>query len=119
MRVLLVDDDPLVRESYGMGLRERGFDVVDAGSREALNRLTKEPFDVAVVDMLMPDVDGVDFMVWSRAAKPSLRIIAISGGGAMSAESCLAVADGLGAEATFRKPVDLDQLRHAILLPRE
>ena len=114
MRVLLVDDDPLIRESYGLGLRERGLEVVAADGRAALSKIAAEAFEVAVVDMLMPDVDGVEFMVWSRAAAPRLRIIAISGGGAISAESCLTIADGLGAEATFRKPVNLDDLAAAI-----
>ena len=117
MRILLVDDDPLVRESYTQALIERGLDVISADSREGLHRLANGSFDVAVVDMLMPDVDGGAFIVWSRATAPRLRIIAISGGGAYSAESCLAVAEGLGAEATFRKPVDLDQLRDIIINP--
>lgn len=117
MRVLLVDDDPLVRESYSLGLAERGLEVISADSREGLHRLANEVFDVAVVDMLMPDVDGGAFIVWSRATAPRLRIIAISGGGAYSAESCLAVADGLGAETTFHKPVDLDALHRAIVRP--
>ncbi|MER7156740.1 response regulator, partial [Streptomyces lydicus] len=59
-RVLLVDDDAAIRRSLGRGLRLNGFTVSLAdGGRDALERLTHTPPDVMVLDISMPDLDGI------------------------------------------------------------
>jgi diguanylate cyclase (GGDEF)-like protein len=61
-RVLLLDDDPVGRLLAGRALRERGFDVVEFDrAQEALEAIEGGGFDCAVCDMLMPDVDGIEF----------------------------------------------------------
>ena len=58
--VLMVDDDPDVRTSVARGLRHSGFDVrVAANGKEALRLLSNETHDALVLDVQMPELDGV------------------------------------------------------------
>ncbi len=61
--ILLVDDEVKVRRALGTALREEGHDVVEAASaREAHRLISRQPFDVLVVDNLMPDMTGLDLI---------------------------------------------------------
>ena len=63
----------------------------------------------------MPDVDGIEIIQAARRQEPGPRIIAISGGGRISAEQCLNLANAFGADAAFRKPVDLAALARSVV----
>jgi DNA-binding NtrC family response regulator len=59
--VLLVDDEPKIRRALGDALRDEGHEVIATGSpREALQMLGQRPFDVLVVDNVMPEMGGLD-----------------------------------------------------------
>ncbi|MBI5104347.1 MAG: response regulator, partial [Solirubrobacterales bacterium] len=61
MRVLVVDDEPAVREAVERALRVQGFEVALAGDgREALRRLAVVRPDALLLDVLMPDLDGLE-----------------------------------------------------------
>lgn len=109
----MVDDDELVRDSYAQALAARGHDVTAAEGRRALKLLGTGP-DVLVVDILMPDVDGIELIVAAQKQTPVPRIIAISGGGKFSADHCLLLAQSLGATIALRKPVDPVELEAAV-----
>lgn len=92
-----------------------GCDVVTAEGVDAgLEILRLQPCDVAVVDILMPDRDGLNFIMDIRKTQPELRIVAISGGGRIGAGPLLRMADGLGANATLIKPFSATDLATAI-----
>jgi two-component system response regulator MtrA len=60
-RILLVEDDPSIREVTAIGLRNAGFDVVTAGDGvEGLERFRAAPFDLALLDVMLPRMDGLD-----------------------------------------------------------
>jgi two-component system response regulator ResD len=60
-RVLLVEDDPSIREMAGLGLGNAGFRVTScADGREGLERLRRDPFDLAVLDVMLPSLDGFE-----------------------------------------------------------
>ncbi|PRC46855.1 DNA-binding response regulator, partial [Mycobacterium sp. ITM-2017-0098] len=66
--VLMVDDDPDVRTSVARGLRHSGFDVrVAASGKEALRLLSSESHDALVLDVQMPELDGVAVVTALRA----------------------------------------------------
>ena len=66
--VLMVDDDPDVRTSVARGLRHSGFDVrVAANGKEALRLLSNESHDALVLDVQMPELDGVAVVTALRA----------------------------------------------------
>ena len=70
-RILVVDDDPGVRESCAEILRNEGVEVVQAGDgREALRCLEAEPFDLVLSDVVMPDMDGYELYVTTRERFP-------------------------------------------------
>jgi PAS domain S-box-containing protein len=80
VRVLLVDDDDLVRLSTAAMLADLGYDVVEAGSaEEALNLLAESPPDLLLTDHLMPGLSGVELAKAARARIPSLPTLIISG----------------------------------------
>jgi len=79
-KVLIVDDDGFVRRTYQRFLVQGGFDVDGvAGGREAQERLAAAEYDVAVVDLLMPEVDGFEVLEWMRANAPGVVPVAVSG----------------------------------------
>jgi CheY-like chemotaxis protein len=104
--VLLVDDDPLVRESLASELQDQGFRVAQAdGGPSALARLdTGETVDLLVTDLSMAGMDGVKLVQEAKRRRPNLPAIIVTGyaGDAMS----LALSGALGGAFTLlRKPV--------------
>jgi two-component system OmpR family response regulator len=60
-RILLVDDDPHLREMLGYALRKEGYEVREAGDgAEALRRFAEQPVDLVVLDIMMPELDGLE-----------------------------------------------------------
>jgi signal transduction histidine kinase/CheY-like chemotaxis protein len=103
--LLLVDDDDHVRAAMSEVLRVSGFVVKEAANgKAALDALTVTRPSVAIIDYLMPGINGVDVAKAARARYPSLPIIFVSG---YSDTAALAqIVDA----AVFRKPVPLDEL---------
>lgn len=81
LRVLLVDDEQLVRAGTAEMLRDLGHEVTEAGSaRDALSRLADETrFDVIVTDYMMPDIDGIELARRVRALRPDMPVLLVTG----------------------------------------
>ena len=95
-----------------------GFEIVTAPDVDtAIERMSLQHCDAAVVDILMPDRDGLNFILEIRKTRPDLRIVAISGGGRLGAGPLLRMADGLGADATLVKPFSSSDLEQALRSP--
>jgi DNA-binding NtrC family response regulator len=70
-RILLVEDEPILRVTLGNDLTDQGFDVVTArDGEEGLARLREHPFDVAVLVLKLPKIDGLELLEKFRAAHP-------------------------------------------------
>ena len=81
-RLLLVEDDPRIRTALGLGLVDEGYEVVEAGSGEAALKLIKQDdFDVVLLDLMLPGMDGfaVCRTVRSQGDLPIIVITARSG----------------------------------------
>lgn len=77
--VLVVDDEPNLLRTLAMGLRMEGFDVETAQSaRIALQKLAERTFDVAIVDLMMPETHGLDLARSIRLLYPSCRVVLTS-----------------------------------------
>jgi DNA-binding NtrC family response regulator len=79
-RVLVIDDQPHVRATISIALLANGFEVVAVDSaRAGLREQQRAHFDLAMVDIYMPDMDGVQLIKAFRTRAPSLPVIAMSG----------------------------------------
>jgi CheY-like chemotaxis protein len=118
-RVLLIDDDKSVGAATKVVLEAEGFDVVVVEDGLAgLKALEAGRFDLAIVDLFMPGMDGLATAKGLRQINPSLRIIAMSGfmfrGSCPPMPQFLAMAQEAGAHATLYKPFRPDELFQAI-----
>ena len=78
--ILIVEDEDLLREGVQEFLEMHDFKVVGAGDgQEALQWLDEVPIDLVVTDLVMPKMDGVDFVERLRAKFPDLPVIVVSG----------------------------------------
>jgi CheY-like chemotaxis protein len=105
VQVLVVDDDPIFREIAKEALAGDGFDVVTAENGLEAGRVDASPA-LAVVDMLMPERDGLETIVDMRKRWPDVKVIAVSAGARnLDANLLLRAAKALGADAIMEKPV--------------
>jgi CheY-like chemotaxis protein len=103
--ILLVDDDLDVRHSLRRVLERAGHIVTEAGNgQEAVKLWRRHPGDLVILDMFMPEKDGLETIVELRAHNPNVRIIAMSGGGAKNRLDILDDARLLGADLAIQKP---------------
>ena len=108
-RILIVDDEPSLRDMLRIVLRRDGFDVLlAANGREAIAVLEKERVDLLLSDIRMPDVGGVDVL---RAAKALNRDIIAFMMTAFASTDSAVEAMRLGAVDYFTKPFNMDELR--------
>jgi CheY-like chemotaxis protein len=122
LSVLVVDDVDEIRHLLTQWLREAGASARDAATgNEALRELRGAPVDLLVTDILMPDRDGLELIAEVRRSRPTVRILAISGGGRhLRADDCLKFAKGLGAHGLLMKPFSRQQFLEALsqVVPR-
>ena len=108
MHILIVDDEQIVRETLGEFLREFGHGVDEAGDgATALEAIEARAYDLAMIDVRMPGIDGLALLAKSRQIHPQMPVIMMTGHGdpAMSDE-----AFRLGATDFLIKPVKLIDL---------
>jgi diguanylate cyclase (GGDEF)-like protein len=112
-RVLVVDDDRLIREMTRDALVQEGFRVATAASgREALSRLGDEgPFDLVLTDLSMREMDGLELLERVKRASPRTEVIVLTG--YASLESALQ-AMRLGAADYLRKPVSAPEITYGV-----
>ena len=80
--ILVVDDDMSIRAFVLEILEEEGYSVEEAvDGKQGLQRYREEPADLVITDILMPEVDGVEFIMCLQEIYPGVKIIAMSGGG--------------------------------------
>jgi DNA-binding NtrC family response regulator len=110
--ILVVDDDPGVREVVRAMLETVGFQVsIAVNGRDALSMLTSGGYDLILTDLVMPEQEGIATIKEIRQVYPDLKVIAMSGafGG-----DYLRIAGYLGAHATLAKPLKLETVLKAI-----
>jgi len=110
--ILLVDDDEVLRERLAQAIRTRGYEVRTAGSaEEALREVTRESPEMAVLDLKMPGMSGLDLLKELRQQDPSTRVLMLTGYGSI-ATAVQAVREG--AVGYLPKPADADEILAAL-----
>jgi DNA-binding response OmpR family regulator len=103
-RILLVEDDELVRTMIRVFLEEEGHEVFEASDGKQMREEFDPPPDLIITDVLMPSVDGLELIMQVRRRDPKIKILAVSGGGQIRGETYLSIAQRLGAQHTLAKP---------------
>ncbi len=105
-RILIVDDDPSIRRSLTHLLNAAGYEAIQAANGAEAVRTWRElnGGDLVILDMFMPEKDGIETIIELRVHSPGLPVIAMSGGGANKRVDVLGDAKLLGAVATIEKP---------------
>lgn len=108
VRLLLVDDEEAYANVLSNRLRKRGFLVTKTFSgTEALQQMRRQDFDVAVLDLKMADMDGIEVLRIIKLIDPQMQVIMLTGHG--SATACKQGLE-LGAFDYLTKPCELDAL---------
>jgi len=115
--ILVVDDDTDYCDLLKLYFERKGHIVFVADTAKvALTMYAHQKPDIIISDILMPEMDGIEFLLAiNKADNKSLRgIIMISGGGIAIADPYLDMAKSLGATKVFAKPISLESLNTAI-----
>ena len=111
-RILIVDDETIVRESLGSWFREEGYSVeVAASAREALEKLSTKGWDIFLLDIRMPGMDGLELQRKIKQSHPDSTIIIMT---AYASVESAVEAMKQGAYDYIVKPFDPDDLEHLV-----
>ena len=106
--ILVVDDEPPIRELLAAYFKKHGYDVTTAADAIATMRLADEvPLHLVILDVLLPDSDGLEILQQLKASHPNLPIIIMTGIG--FDEDLLQEAISKGASGYVSKTLPLDQ----------
>jgi CheY-like chemotaxis protein len=111
-QVLIVDDNPQIREVLAECVRLAGHDVsVADNGKTALEHLSAHPVDVMILDMIMPEKDGLEVIMELLGQQNRCRVIAISGGAAgISQDYILQMSKLMKVDAVLSKPFEIEIL---------
>jgi CheY-like chemotaxis protein len=114
-RLLVIDDDDLVRATLRDILEEAGYDVLEAADgRQGLESFKRHRVDLVITDILMPEKEGIETILDLRRLSADVPIIAVSGGGATHNLEFLNYAEQFGANQVLPKPVTPSQICQAV-----
>jgi DNA-binding NtrC family response regulator len=111
-RVLLVDDEEEFVETLAERMRNRGMEVATSHSGgEALDLIEDEPYDVVVLDLQMPGMDGLEALARIKKTKPDIQVVLLTGHATVQKS---VEAMKRGALEFLEKPIDLSKLSEVI-----
>jgi len=114
-RILVVDDESHILIMLKKMLERAGFEVdLAANGSEGVEVFKKSQPDLVITDIIMPEKEGLETIREMRRIKPDLKVIAMSGGGKVSAESYLDIARIFGAGKVIAKPFTQKELVSAV-----
>jgi CheY-like chemotaxis protein len=114
-RVLIVEDQDLVRRSMRVWLEQAGHEVEEASDGESgLRLLGDHRVDLVVTDIIMPNIEGLELIRRLRQRHPDVKIVVVSGSPPMGSVSMLDAALKLGANFAVAKPFTPRDLNDAV-----
>ena len=104
-RILIINDEPYILIMLKKMLERAGYEVdLASNGNEGLDLFRKAPSDLVITDIIMPDKEGLETIREMKRLQPEIKIIAMSGGGKISAENYLEAAKIFGASRSIEKP---------------
>ena len=119
-RILLIEDDHLVRTTLSEFLAEFGHSVTEArDGKEGLRLFRQVDPEVVITDLVMPEIEGMEVLMKLQEYRSTAKVIVISGGLRGSTAGFLEIAESLGASKVLAKPFAYELLLAAVneLLP--
>jgi LmbE family N-acetylglucosaminyl deacetylase/ActR/RegA family two-component response regulator len=111
-RILVVDDDETIRETVSAILTDRGYDVDTAGNgKEAITKTQQEHYNLMLVDMRLPDMEGTELLTRVQDTTPKIRKIIITGYPTL--QNAISAVNQ-GADAYIMKPFDVEKTLNVI-----
>ena len=113
--ILIVDDNDTLRGFLRRIVEKAGHrPVVACNGREAIEHVEREPVDLVISDIFMPETDGLELLRDLKKRRPGLHVIAVSGGGEYGDMDILQAARLCGAFRIFTKPFPTEEMISAI-----
>ena len=114
--ILIIDDDIDVRHCIRDILEQSGYDVLEAeNGMVGLGKFRQSKTDLVIIDLFMPEKEGIETIIELRKEFPELKILAISGGiPGYGPDHFLNIAQKLGADRSLDKPFNMAQLITAV-----
>jgi FkbM family methyltransferase len=114
--ILVADDDKGVQQTCKVVLERAGYKVRVAGNgADAVTTVSSQDVSVALLDIFMPEMDGIETLLKLKRQSPATSVIVMSGGGPQSRFDLLETATRLGAKGWLKKPFTTDQLLAALI----
>jgi two-component system KDP operon response regulator KdpE len=107
LKVLVIDDEPPIRKLLRLGLSTQGYDILDAPSGKLALELMAERPDLVILDLGLPDIEGLELLRQIRQANEAVPIVVLSSRGE---EAAKVQALDLGADDYVTKPFGMDEL---------
>jgi len=113
IKILIVDDDRVVADVLGDLISENGEKAVDVcyDGLSAIEAIQKNPYDLLIVDLVMPRVGGLDLLKYAKKVNPDIIVVIITGYASLET-AILAIKEG--AYDYIRKPCNLEEIRIAV-----
>lgn len=115
--ILVIDDEERIRAVIIQKLLQSGYQLHQAeNGKEGVKVVQQESIDLVITDILMPEQEGIETVLYLKKHNPDIKIITIS---APSNNNYLKITEHLGAERSFEKPLNLAELANVVaeLLP--
>ena len=113
--VLVIDDEKDIREVISEYLTKNGCEVsIASNGKEAFHIINESIPDVVITDLIMPEKEGIETILELKKNFKDVKIIAMSGGGIIGADSYLSIAEKLGIHKAFAKPFRINELLNAV-----
>ncbi len=114
-KILIIDDEPYILMMLKKMMERAGYEVdLAENGVTGLNLFRENSADLVISDIIMPEKEGLGTIREMKQLKPELKIIAISGGGRVSADDYLNTAKLFGADRIFQKPFKQNEIVGAV-----
>jgi DNA-binding response OmpR family regulator len=105
-RILIIDDEFIIRDLLVNILEREGYETITAASgKDGMKIQQQNPADLIIIDIIMPEKEGLETIMELRRNFHDVKIIAMSGGGRIDSETYLQIAKTMGAIKTITKPI--------------
>lgn len=114
-RILIADDEKAIRNVLRLALQRKGYETFEAeNGREAMERYVELKPACAIIDLIMPDQEGIETIMQMRQHSHRAAIIAMSGNTGTRAATYLKMSRALGADLVIQKPFTIEEITAAV-----